>query len=143
MSAKEKVFFDSNILVYVVDDSEPEKQKKAIELITKSIEEKNGMISTQSLQEFYNVSTKKLKCDVDKAREYTRNFSESFDVTQISVSLILAAIDVSIKHKLSFWDSLIVAAARESASVVLYSEDLNDGEIIDGIKVCNPFSHAA
>ncbi len=143
MSANEKVFFDSNILVYFADNTDERKQKIADKLIKAAAAAGNGIVSTQSLQEFFNVSTKKLKCSKEKAKEYVETFSSSFDVTQISVSLILAAIDVSIKHKLSFWDSLIVAAARESASVVLYSEDLNDGEIIDGIKVCNPFSHAA
>ena len=138
-----KVFFDSNILVYFADNTDERKQKIADKLIKAAAAAGNGIVSTQSLQEFFNVSTKKLKCSKEKAKEYVETFSSSFDVTQISVSLILAAIDVSIKHKLSFWDSLIVAAARESASVVLYSEDLNDGEIIDGIKVCNPFSHAA
>lgn len=139
MKDNSKVFFDSNILIYVVDDRDLTKQNKAIEIITKSIDSENGIISTQSLQEFYNATTRKLRCTPEKAKEYAKNFASSFDVQQISPDMIYNAIDISIANKISFWDSLIVSAAQDSGCVIIYSEDLNDGQIINGVKILNPF----
>lgn len=139
MKDTNKVFFDSNVLIYVVDDRDMNKQKKAVELITNSINAENGMISTQSLQEFYNATIRKMLCTPEKAREYAKNFSESFNVHQVDTELIFKAMDTSIKNKISFWDSLIVSAAEESGCVIVYSEDLNDGQVINGVKVINPF----
>ena len=97
------------------------------------------MISTQSLQEFYNVVTKKMNCPKEKAKELVTMFSELFPVTQITIPLILSAIDISIKNEFSFWDSLILSTANDTGCVLLYSEDLNSGQIISGTKVLNPF----
>jgi predicted nucleic acid-binding protein len=140
MSDNVNVFFDSNVLVYVVDDNEPKKQKIAVELITHSIENNNGMISTQSLQEFYNVVTKKMMCTKEKALLYITNFIETFEVKQVDCEIILHGIDLSIKTQFSFWDSLILAAASDSGCLVCYSEDLNNGQVVDGVKILNPFS---
>ena len=134
-----KVFFDSNILVYVIDCRWPDKQKIAIDLIKKSINAGNGIISTQSLQEFYNVVTKKLSCSKEDAKNYVENFSKAFDVEQVSVNHILKAVDISMKTQFSFWDSLILSAASQSGCLALYSEDLNNGQIVDGVKIVNPF----
>lgn len=139
MNDTNKVFFDSNVLIYVVDDRDKRKQKIAVDLITKSIEDENGMISTQSLQEFYNATTRKLLCTPDKAKDYAQIFAESFGVKQVDTELIFNAIDISIKNQLSFWDSLIVSAAQDSGCIAVYSEDLNDGQIIEGVKILNPF----
>lgn len=142
MKDTNKVFFDSNILIYIVDDKDIRKQKIAVDIVTKSINEENGIISTQSIQEFYNATTKKLLCTPQKAKEYAKNFAESFNVYQIAPEMIFNAIDISIKNQLSFWDSLIISAAEEAGCVIVYSEDLNDGQIINGIKILNPFMAA-
>ncbi len=138
-----KVFFDTNILVYFVDESDVRKQNIAKNLIAKAVQNQNGIISTQSLQEFYNVITKKMKCSKDKAKELVKMFTELFPVVQISIPLILGAIDISIKDDLSFWDSLILSAANDTECIVVYSEDLNNGQIIGGTKILNPFSENA
>ena len=70
-------------------------------------------------------------------------FTELFPVVQISIPLILGAIDISIKDDLSFWDSLILSAANDTECIVVYSEDLNNGQIIGGTKILNPFSENA
>ncbi len=142
-SEEGKVFFDSNILVYFVDERDPEKQNIAKELIADAAQKQNGMISTQSLQEFYNVTTKKLKCPKDKATELVKMFSELFPVTKVSVPLIMDAIDISIKNDLSFWDSLILSAATDTGCIIVYSEDMNNGQIISGAKILNPFAEVA
>ncbi|MBQ7619652.1 MAG: hypothetical protein IJS51_05945, partial [Treponema sp.] len=83
-SAEGKVFFDSNILVYYADESDARKQKIAMALIKDAIDSGNGVISAQCLQEFYNVVTKKLLCDKEKAKEMVKMFSENISVAKIS-----------------------------------------------------------
>ena len=134
-----KVFFDSNILIYFVDERDSRKQEIAKNIISDAVQNKNGMISTQSLQEFYNVITKKMNCPKDKAKELVKMFSELFPVTQVTLPLILKAIDISIKDGFSFWDSLILSAANDTGCILLYTEDLNNGQIICGTKILNPF----
>lgn len=140
MKDTNKVFFDSNILIYFADNRDKRKQKIADKLVKTASENENGIISTQSLQEFYSATTRKQLCTSNQAKEYARNFSESFNVYQVDLELIFKAIDISIKNKISFWDSLIVSAAEESGCVIVYSEDLNDGQIINGVRVVNPFA---
>ncbi len=140
MKDTNKVFFDSNILIYFADNRDERKQKIADKLVKTASENENGIISTQSLQEFYSATTRKQLCTSSQAKEYARNFSESFNVHQVDLELIFKAIDISIKNKISFWDSLIVSAAEESGCVIVYSEDLNDGQIINGVRVVNPFA---
>lgn len=139
MSADTKVFFDSNILVYFADSGELQKQQIAGELIKNTVINGNGVISTQSLQEFFAATTRKLMCSKEKAKEYLENFKDSFAVEQVSVAHILKAVDICLKNHFSFWDSLILAAAIQSGCVICYSEDLTNGQIIEGVKVVNPF----
>ena len=141
VTTERKVFFDTNILVYSADAKKPQKQLIAASLLEKASIEKTGLISTQSLQEFYNAATKKLKLTKQAAKEYVELFSKQFPVKEISIPLILNAVDISIKHKLSFWDSLIISTANETGCVVVYSEDMNNGQIIDGTKILNPFAN--
>ena len=135
-----KVFFDSNILVYYADENDARKQKIAVTLIKDAIASGNGMISTQCLQEFYNVITTKLRCDKDKAKELVKMFADNLPVATISVPLILSAVDISIKNKFSFWDSLILSAASDTGCATVYSEDLSDQQIIAGARIENPFA---
>ena len=139
-TAQGKVFFDSNILVYYADESDLRKQAIATALIKDAIDSGNGVISTQCLQEFYNVVTKKMLCDKEKAKEMVQMFADNLPVTKISVPLILSAVDISIKNKLSFWDSLILCAAIHTGCTTLYSEDLNHRQIVEGAKIQNPFA---
>ena len=78
-------------------------------------------------------------CSKEKAKDYVENFSDSFTVEQVSVPLILKAINISIKNQFSFWDSLILAAAIQTGCIICYSEDLTNGQIVDGVKILNPF----
>ena len=115
-------------------------QQIAENLIKNAVINDNGVISTQSLQEFFAATTRKLLCTKEKAKEYVENFSDSFTVEQVSVPLILKAINISIKNQFSFWDSLIFSAAIQSGCIICYSEDLSNGQIIEGVKIVNPFA---
>ena len=139
MSDNAKVFFDSNILVYFADSADSQKQQLAGQIIKNAVINDNGIISTQSLQEFFAATTRKLLCSKEKAREYLENFGESLTVEQVSVAHILKAVDICIKNQFSFWDSLILAAAIKSGCSICYSEDMRNGQIVQGVKIINPF----
>ena len=107
----DKAFLDSNILVYCFDTNNLQKQKKARELVERLAKSKTGRISTQSLQEFFNVVTKKLKCRKEDAQKDVEGFSQLFPVYCITPKDILTAISISIKTQFHFYDSLILAAS--------------------------------
>ena len=135
----DKQFFDSNILVYLQDSSEPQKLQKARSLFAECSREHSAVISTQCLQEFYNITTNKLKQDKRIIKQVIHNYALYMPVVQITPALIEQAIDISIEAQISFWDSLILSAAVSAGCTVLYSEDLNNGQIIHGVTVRNPF----
>lgn len=134
-----KIFLDSNILVYFVDEHDSKKQKIAEKLIKNSVEMKTGVLSIQSLQEFYSVVTRKSLCSKEQAKTIVEKFKNTLPITQISVSHILKAIDISIQTQFSFWDSLIVSAAHSSGCVIVYSEDMHHNQLVNGVKIINPF----
>lgn len=136
---KDRVFLDSNILLYFFDKLDVRKQKTAEALVSSLVKSKKGQISTQTLQEYFNVVTKKLKCDKLKAKDAVEYYATAFPLHINTVKDILAAITISIKNQLSFYDSLIIAAAKAEGCGTVYSEDLNDGQEVDGVKIVNPF----
>ena len=108
----DKAFLDSNILVYCVDERDINKHNLARQLVQTLIDNENGCISTQTLQEFYNVLTKKLKNDKDMALQDVIDVSDAFPVHCNSLRDILSAIRINIKTQFSFYDSLIISAAK-------------------------------
>lgn len=136
---KDKVFFDSNIFVYTMDNNDPQKKEIASNLIKEYENSDKVVISTQNLQEFYSASTKKLRIEKNVVKSAVDYLSKSFPVVQVSIPIILKAIDIQIKYQLGFYDSLILSTASYENCVVCYSEDLTDGQIVDGVKVINPF----
>jgi len=135
-----KVFFDTNILIYSIDEQYPEKRMIAKEIICKAIVGGNGVISTQCLQEFFNVAINKLHLSKKAAKEYVEFFADNFPIIQVSLSMILSAIDISIKTQFSFWDSLILSAAKDTGCIIVFSEDLNHGQLVEGSRILNPFN---
>ena len=134
-----KAFLDTNILLYCFDNADSRKQELARNLVNSLLDVDSARISTQTLQEYYNVVTKKLKCDKKEALKNVERYSEIFPVHTNTVKDILSAISISVKNKLSFYDSLIIAAAKAEDCGTVYSEDLNDGQKVDGVKIVNPF----
>ncbi len=132
-------FIDTNVLVYSIDENDLKKQKIAQNLLEKLVKDESAVISTQTLQEFYNSVTRKCICNKEKTSDFVTYFSNAFLVFNNTVSEIISAIKISIKTQFSFWDSLIIAAAKSSGCKTIYSEDLNDGQIVEGIKIENPF----
>ena len=139
MSARS--FFDTNVLIYADDKAAPAKQRRALELIAEHRRARSGVVSMQVLQEYFVAITRKLKVDPAVARRKIELLAE-FDVAAIEVADVLAAIDLHRLHGFSFWDALIVRAAKQTGCRVLFSEDLQNLREIDGIKIINPFAAA-
>lgn len=137
-----KVFFDSNILLYGVDDKEPTKQRQAQPLLVEHYAAEQAVISTQVLQEFYNIATGKLRIRTERAAQLVREYAGA-QVVQVTPSLIFDAMARHERGGFSFWDALIVEAALLGGCSVLYSEDMQDGLKIAGLTIRNPFTSAA
>ena len=136
----DRVFVDTNVLVYAHDLDAGEKYEKANELILKLWESRTAVISIQVIQEFYVTLTRKipgpLTCSnaIDIISSYL-----SWEVIINKPHNILQASEIESRHKISFWDALIVSAAYEGNVKAILTEDLNHGQYIEGIKIQNPF----
>ncbi len=133
-----KVFIDTNILVYTMDHKNEEKMDKARKIVKKIVESHLPVISTQVIKEFYVVAVTKLKADQIVVKNIIHNF-HNMEIVNNDLDLIEQAIDISILSQLSFWDSLIIAAAEKANCEYVVSEDLNSRQSYRGIKVLNPF----
>ena len=132
-----KVFIDTNILIYSIDGSYPKKREKCRALLKSLGGETLGVISTQVMQEFFVVATKKLGLDPLVVKNILSGFAR-FETVLITQNMVFEAIDISIIKRLSFWDALIVAAAESANCSVVWTEDLNSGQTIRGLKIINP-----
>ncbi|NKB86616.1 MAG: PIN domain-containing protein [Acidobacteria bacterium] len=137
MSARS--FIDTNVLVYTDDADSPDKRERALELLADLRTKGTGVLSTQVLQEYFVAATRKLGVDAKLARRKTELFSR-FDLQVVESEDVLAAAELHIVHDLSFWDALIVTAARRSGCRVLYTEDLAAGSTLAGVEIHNPFA---
>ncbi len=134
-----KIFIDTNIIVYANDRRDPEKQQKAIDVVSELMNNKLGVISSQVLQEYSSVALTKLKQDHGIVLRQLV-LLEVFDVVLMEPALIRRAIEIRSSYTISFWDSCIISAAESAGCDSIYSEDLNAGQYYSGIKVSNPFS---
>lgn len=135
-----RVFLDTNVLAYAADHGEAVKRARAIDLLraigTGTI---HAVISTQVMQEFYVVATRKLGIEPLVAKELLHDFGR-FDVVQVQPTHINEAIDCSVLNRLSFRDALIIVSAESARCDRIWTEDLNDGQIIRGVRCENPFA---
>jgi predicted nucleic acid-binding protein len=134
-------FFDTKLLVYVDAADEPARQALAIRLIKAHRAAGTAVLSTQVLQEFVNVALRKLKLPVALIRERLSLYAR-FDLVPTTPELIEGALALHALRGTSLYDALILQAAIVSGCSVLYSEDLQDGVLIGGVKIVNPFVSA-
>ncbi len=128
-----KAFFDSNILIYAF--STDYRRERAIEVIALG-----GKINVQVLNEFTNVMLKKQKLSWTNIELAITAVNRLFpDIQSITPVLHSSALRIARRHKLSFYDALIVAAAIAAECEVLFSEDMQDGQKFSGLQVINPF----
>ena len=131
-------FFDTNVLIYADDKAAPSKQRRAIALVAEHRRARTGVVSLQVLQEYFVTVTRKLGVDATIARRKVELIAE-FDVAAPDVTDILAAIDLHRLHGFSFWDALVLRAAKQAGCSVLFTEDMQNARQIDGVQIVNPF----
>jgi len=134
------VFVDANVLLYRHDIARPEKQEAAAAWLAHLWRTRSGRVSMQVLQEFYVNATQKLKPGLDRqsAREEIRDLM-TWSPVPIDERLIEGAWSLQDRFGLSFWDSLIAAAARSAGCRFLLTEDLQHEQDLNGVRVLSPF----
>lgn len=144
MSAADSVpvFFDSNVLVYSISiaPQEADKRQRALELLDRD----DGVVSIQVLQEFYVQATRPSgpkplphAMAVAMIEAWQRHL-----VVENTVATLRAAFEIKARHGFSYWDSAIIAAARTAGCSELFTEDLSHGQLVEGVRIVNPFRSA-
>lgn len=138
-----RTFVDTNILIYAHDADAKEKCQRAKEALNELWDERTGVLSMQVLQEFYINVTRKIAIPLSK--DAARRIVDSYLTwcMQTTATEISAAFRIEDESKIGFWDALIVASAVRSGSARILSEDFNDGQVISGIRIENPFAGAS
>lgn len=136
-------FVDTNILLYAHDTSAASKRVRAQALLERLSSERRGLLSTQVLMEFYVAATRKLpkRLDPRTARALLDDFG-TWPVFSPALQDVLAGAQLAERHRIHFWDGMIVRAAAALRAEVLWSEDLGDGQRYEGVEVRNPFGPA-
>ena len=134
-----KIFLDTNLIVYANDTRNARKQARAIELVAATIREGTGVISTQVMQEYAMVAGGKLRQDPDAILRQLL-LLESLEVVQITPALIRRALELQFRYQIDYWDAGILAAAEHAQCHLLWSEDLNPGQLYATVRVENPLA---
>jgi predicted nucleic acid-binding protein len=137
----EKVFVDTNILIYAHDIEAGRRHETARDLVKTLWREANGAISIQVLQEFYVNITRKIP--VPLPRQIARHLVETYAVWEVVLPCprdLMKASAIEERHQVSFWDAMIIATALKAGASTLWTEDLSHGKIIEGIRIINPLS---
>jgi predicted nucleic acid-binding protein len=133
-------FVDTNILMYAHDAAAGEKHQQAKALVENLWQTRSGVVSTQVLQELAVNLRRKAKKPLDArtTREVVSDYL-AWHVVVNDGDSILEALDFEARHRISFWDALLIQAANTSGAEILYSEDLSDGHRYGAVRVVNPF----
>lgn len=144
MAAEHATFIDTNVLIYAHDRTDARKHLAAKAALEALWMDRTGALSTQVLQEFYAVATRKLASPLPRheAREVVSAYS-AWQVVAIEPALIVAASHLEEAQQVSFWDALIIEAARVAGADRLLTEDLQHDRVIEGVRIENPFRAAA
>lgn len=137
----DRTFVDTNVLIYAHDLDAGAKRDAARKLLAELWGSGLGVMSTQVFQEFYLNVTRKVKVPLARstAREIVRNYAVWRVVTPGPAEVAEASV-LEERHQISFWDAMILVAARDGGATVLASEDLSHGQVIEGVRIMNPFA---
>ena len=135
-----RVLVDTNILVYAYDADALEKRSKAREVIDDLWENESGVLVAQVLAEFFITITRKVKhpLPISSARQIIEDYQAGWTVYPTTQGTVLKAISGVESHQLSFWDAMIWASAVINGVSTIYSEDMQDGQIVEDVLIRNP-----
>lgn len=139
MSAR--FFLDTNLFVYSLDGSSSAKARRATQLIRQAIATRNGIVSYQVVQEFFNVALRRFTppMTLPEAEQYLATVFRPLLAVHSSNALYAEALHLQSRHRLAWYDSLIVAGAMEGGCQLLYTEDPHDGQQFGDLRIENPF----
>ena len=132
------VFVDTNVLLYAVDAGDPRKQRAAMAWRNELWRSRRGRVSYQVLQEFYAQAVRKSPRQAEAARAEVRDLF-AWNPIAVDEAVIETAWGLQERYSLSFWDALIAAAAHALGCTFLLTEDLSHGQLLDGVRVVDPF----
>lgn len=134
-----KTFVDTNVLIYAHDVDSGEKQAKAKRALQRLWEDGTGVVSPQVLQEFYVNVTRKIAAPITKNQARAVVSAYSTWCVDATASDVARAFEIEESAKLGFWDALILASAIRAGADTLLSEDLNSGQVVETVRIENPF----
>lgn len=136
-----KFFLDTNIFIYTFDSREPAKQLRANELVIRALKTGQGVISFQVVQEFLNAARRKFASVLSPldVQKYLVQVLTPLCQVFSSIDLYVRALEIAERWQYSFYDSLIIATALQANCQILYSEDLQHGQVIQALTIINPF----
>ena len=133
------ILLDTNILIYAFDPLDETRQEQAIAILLKLEEEEKVCLSTQSLSEFASAAMIKLGLNVDEIMDKISDWQNAFHVFNLTPQIVLEATRGVRDRKLSYYDAQIGAYARLNQIPAIFTEDFQDGQILEGIRFVNPF----
>jgi predicted nucleic acid-binding protein len=139
ISMNDKIFVDTNILIYCFDDADPTKKKKAVQIMDELWDTSKGVLSLQVLKEFFVTVTEKLanKMEFRDAKAAIMDLL-SWNIFYETRSSMEKTLEIIQRYRLSLWDANIISAAILSDCATVYSEDLQHNQTIDGVQIVNP-----
>ena len=139
MSAR--FFLDTNLFVYSLEGNSSAKARRATQLIRQAIATRNGIVSYQVVQEFFNVALRRFTPPMTaaEAEQYLATVFRPLLAVHSSNALYAEALHLQSRHRLAWYDSLIVAGAMEGGCQLLYTEDLHDRQKFGDLRIENPF----
>lgn len=142
MSDSQRAFFDTNVLVYAYGDTDDDRHRRAVELFEAAIRSRSAVVSTQVLLEFYVTLTRKVSnpapLSAGAARERLQLLSRGPVHSPLPEDVVAAAA-IADESQVSVWDAMIIRSASRMQCPVLWTEDLNHGQVIAGVEIRNPF----
>lgn len=133
------VFFDTNVLIYSISEAPDEAAKREAARIL--LDRTDGVLSVQVLQEFYVQATRPSRpgrLEPEDAAEFVRTWTR-FKVQDNTLAVLLSALEIKARYGFSYWDSAVIAAARAAGCTELFTEDLSHGQVVEGVRIINPF----
>jgi predicted nucleic acid-binding protein len=135
-----RVALDSNILIYAELEPDSETGKRCVELILRAA--RDGVIPAQVLGEYLRFVQRRVPAVFEEAIRQARTYQTAFLTPPTTAEIVNRASDLAHAHRLQFWDCVVCAASMQAGAKALLTEDLQDGRIIDGLHLLNPFAAA-
>jgi predicted nucleic acid-binding protein len=134
------ILLDTNVLVYAFEVRQSSLQEKAEAIILKAEETAIGCLSVQCLGEFFRVATAKMRLPANEMLQQVEYWQSAFPVFSLTPQIVLEAARGVRDHQLSYYDAQIWASARLNQIPVIFSEDFQDGQTLEGVRFINPFA---